>query len=129
MSSKVDKVLIQALTGAPRRVYACATTPERSPSTRRRDQQQRKSREVRNHGALSSLPVRLWRSAGRKPPGVGATGLRVLGLSLVSGVTAMSTRDHCLIQRHSNFAFNEKIHLLKQPWRGRVVGGLGGAGD
>jgi hypothetical protein len=52
----------------------------------------------------------------------------VLGVSLVSGVTAMSTSEHWLVQRHSNFANNENIHLLKQSCRGRVVGGLGGAG-
>jgi hypothetical protein len=52
----------------------------------------------------------------------------VLGLSLVSGVTAMSTSDHWLIQRHSNFHINENIHVLMQPWLGRVVGGLGARG-
>jgi hypothetical protein len=35
---------------------------------------------------------------------------RMLGLSLVSGVTAMSTRHPCLYQRHSKV--DKNIHLL-----------------
>jgi hypothetical protein len=53
--------------------------------------------------------------------------LVVLGLSLVSGVTAMSTSDHWLNDTQ-NLDINENIHLLMQSWLGRVVGGLGGAG-
>jgi hypothetical protein len=49
------------------------------------------------------------------------------GLSLVSDVTSMITSGDWLIQRHSN-EINESIHFLKQSWRGRVVGVLGGAG-
>jgi hypothetical protein len=51
-----------------------------------------------------------------------------VGLSVVSGITVMSTSDHWIIQRHSNFDIDEIIHLLKQSWRGRVVGGLEDAG-
>jgi hypothetical protein len=71
-----------------------------------------------NHGCRRPSA---WSHARRRPR-------HALGLSLASGVTAMSTSDHWLIQRRSNFEINEKIPLLMQPWLGRVVGGLGGAG-
>jgi hypothetical protein len=52
----------------------------------------------------------------------------VRGQSVVSGVTAMSTSDHQLIRRHSNFVCNDNFRYLKQAWQGRVVRGLVGAG-
>jgi hypothetical protein len=71
-----------------------------------------------SEAALVSAAAMPWRFlAGVSVFGVALTGTcpTILGLSLGSGVTAMSTSDHWLIQRHSNFEINENIHLLMQP--------------